>query len=68
MSDMTLCLPREDSFLNRQAQVEQDHPDWKLIPCPVCGDGCYISPDHEYILAGRPTMRADCTICALLGR
>ena len=68
MSEMILCLPREDSFLHRQPSVEQDHPEWKLISCPVCGDSCYISPDHEYLLSKRPTLVAACTICALQGR
>ena len=68
MSEMILCLPREDSFLNCHPPVEQKHPDWKLISCPVCGDGCYISPDHEKTLAQYPSMGAACTICALRRR
>lgn len=62
-----LCLPREDSFLHSQPPVEEKHPDWKLVECPVCGDGCYISPDHEKALALFLDMKAACTQCALRG-
>ena len=65
MSNMILLLPREDSFLHKQPPVEEPHPDWKLIHCPVCGDGCYISPDHEYLLSRRQSLSAACTLCAL---
>ena len=59
-----LCLPCESSFFGQP--VEKDHPDWKLIDCPVCGQGCYISPRHEETLALYPKMTAACTKCALL--
>ena len=63
----TLCLPREDSFLHMTPPIEEKHPDWQLVECPVCGDGCYISPDHEKTLALFPDMKAACTQCALRG-
>ena len=62
-----LCLPREDSFLNRQPPIKETNPNWKLIRCPICGDGCYTSPDHEKILEKRPDITAACTVCALRG-
>lgn len=63
-----LCLPRADSFLNKQPPIEETHPEWELIECPVCGDGCYISPDHVKTLAQFPTLGVACTQCALRGR
>jgi len=63
-----LCLPREDSFLHAQPPIEEKHPDWKLITCPVCGDGCYVSPDHERALKSIPGLKAACTQCALQGK
>lgn len=62
-----LCLPREDSFLHKQPPIEKTHPEWKLIRCPVCGDGCYISPDHYRTLEQYPGLTAACTVCALRG-
>ena len=63
-----LCLPREDSFLVDPEGVAARHPNWRLVNCPVCGDGCYISPDHERMLLTFPGLRATCTRCALEGR
>ena len=59
-----LCLPCESSFIN---PVEEKHPDWELIACPVCGQGCYTSPSHKRTLELYPNMTATCTQCALRG-
>ena len=62
-----LCLPCAKNLINKEP-VEARHPDWKLISCPVCGQECYISPQHERTLQIYPQLTAACTECALSGR
>lgn len=57
-----LFLPCESSFTE---DVTDRHPDWELISCPVCGQGCYTSPRHKRTLKRYPKMTAACTQCAL---
>lgn len=65
----TLCLPCESSFAHcSEEDITAKHPDWELIDCPVCGNGCYISESHKKTLRENPRLVARCTQCALTGR
>lgn len=54
-----LCLPTQKNIPNPQ------HSDWKLVECPKCGNGCWISDEHWKLLKNNPGLKAVCTECAL---
>lgn len=62
----TLCLPCSENLASEK--VERDHPDWKMVSCPVCGRDCYISPERQALLSENPGMKAACTNCVVTGR
>lgn len=57
-----LCCPREDSPAQMQHPVP---PGWERMACPVCGDGCYVTPAAREALKTRPDLQLMCTRCAL---
>lgn len=62
----TLCLPCAKNVGDPE-EVAKTHPDWELIPCPVCGQDCYISPDRKETLSLNLGLTAACTECAISG-
>lgn len=44
------------------------HEDWKLVRCPVCGQGCWESDLSRETQRLFPLTRVACTMCALQGK
>jgi hypothetical protein len=59
-----LCLPCARN-LPPVEELAQTHPDWKLITCPSCGEGCYVMPTARAAMDGDPTLVGLCTNSAL---
>ena len=49
--------------------ASENHPDWKLIKCPICGQECYKLPeaDELQIQQGVELMCTECALKAGLG-
>lgn len=56
-----LCLPKVSN-------IPKGKPGWVEVPCPVCGDGCWIAPEAQNLM-DRGKVTGACTSCALrMGR
>ena len=56
-----LCYPMESNI-----PVPKDSS-WKLVKCPICGEGCWETPTAREAMATEPELRYACTMCALRG-
>lgn len=56
------CMPIAAN-LPDAAGVQERHPDWKLVQCPVCGADCWESEVVRQM--GKEEVRGVCTLCAL---
>lgn len=56
------CMPLAAN-LPDAAEVQERHPDWKLVQCPVCGADCWESEAARQ-MSGE-NVRGVCTLCAL---
>lgn len=48
-----------------QKNIPVGRDDWKLVKCPVCGEGCWESDGHRELLMAEPGLKVACTLCAL---
>lgn len=55
------CMP-----LKKNIPDASKMPDWKLIPCPVCGEECWESDLLRQVVKQEGCAGA-CTACALRG-
>ena len=56
-----LCMMRVE---NLPADVQDRHPDWKLMDCPRCGKECW-KPANADELQRKQGVKLMCTACAL---
>lgn len=54
-----ICMP----LLKNIPYPKKD--DWKLVDCPICGNGCWETDAHRELLIDNPCLKAACTECAL---
>lgn len=60
-----ICMPAVKNLhkIDTPENIQKKHPDWKLVKCPICGEGCYESDMARKLRANG--MAATCTNCAI---
>lgn len=60
-----ICMPAAKNIhkMDTPENVQRRHPSWKLVKCPVCGEGCYESEEVRRLRANG--VDAACTDCAI---
>ena len=56
-----LCYPMESNIL-----MPKDSS-WKLVKCPICGEGCWETPTARKAMAEETQLQYASTMCALKG-